>query len=575
MSALDKQVPNFQHNSQTILYQFADAQRVLRDPSSNFAEYWEFLCAGLITKEFSLSDDQLTDGIVGAGADGGIDLIYTLVDGNLVDDTFDPTGIRKGVNVHLILAQAKTEKSFSEDTLNKLQAATRDLLSLSIKESDFSDVYNEEVRRAFHIFRTTYRSILTYLPSLKISYYYAANRAPNDISSGLTHRADALRQSCLEKFEDADVTVNLLGARELWALASDRPRETYTLNVERFASGKKGYLCLVKISEINKFLRNDNGDINQTIFDSNVRYHLSTTPVNNGIAKSLSEHDDIDFWWLNNGITILGSSIVMSDDTLTITDPQIVNGLQTSIEIAQYFDGDHDPAEARSVLLKTISVSEDDVRYKIIRATNNQNPVSAAMLRATDHFQRSLEAFLFQKGVFYERRKGFWSSQGKPISSIFSLIFIAQSVMATLLERPDNARARPSDPLSKEEEYKKIFSDKIPVDVYYKTASLARYIELFLKKSKSLKAKEVNNLRFYILMYSLWVIGEKTSLNAEEISKLDIENNKDSIIEEAYRIVNEEYIKLGGDDDVAKGTKLTTVLRKQFDENLGRSDTLI
>ena len=551
--ATNSPLPVFGHNSQTILYQFAEEQRLARAPESSFADYWEFFCAGIVTRKFTLSDDQISEGVVGAGGDGGIDLIYTLIDGELVTDTFDASDVKNGAKIQLLIGQAKTSQNFSEDGIGRLTAVTRDLLSLSTNESDFSDVYNEDVRRAFQLFRSSYRRILTHLPTLSISYFYCANRAPNQISTGIKNRVEGLRNACLEKFPDAQVDISLIGASELWSLASERRKETYSLGVQRVTPGKKGYIALVKIDEINSFLRKENGEINQEIFDSNVRYHLSSTPVNKSISQSLTDDTDIEFWWLNNGITIIGSTVSLSDDTLTIRDPQIVNGLQTSIEIARYFDRSPHNNEERAVLVKTISVEDDETRYKIIRATNNQNPVSLAMLRATDDFQRNLESFLLAKGLFYERRKGFYAAQRKPIASTFSLTFLAQAVISALHRRPDTARARPSDPISNDAEYLTIFNDDKPLEMYYKVAIIARRCEAFLKRTKELRAKEVNNLRFYVLMYFAWTLAGTSEPSATDLAEIDISVATDNLMEAVYHAVNETYQLLGGDDDAAKG----------------------
>lgn len=557
-------LPVFGHNSQTILYQFAEEQRIARAPESSFAEYWEFFCAGIITRKFTLSDDQISEAVVGAGADGGIDLIYTFVDGELVTDTFDTSDIKSGAKIQLLIGQAKTSQNFSEDGIGRLTSVTRDLLSLSTNESDFSDVYNEDVRRAFQLFRSSYRRILTHLPTLSISYFYCANRAPNQISSGIKNRVEGLRSACLEKFPDAHVDISLMGASELWSLASERRKQTYSLGVQRVTPGKKGYIALVKIGEINAFLRKENGEINQEIFDSNVRYHLNSTPVNKSISQSLTDDEDIEFWWLNNGITIIGSTVSLSDDTLTIRDPQIVNGLQTSIEIARYFDRSPHNDEERAVLVKTISVEDDETRYKIIRATNNQNPVSLAMLRATDDFQRNLESFLLAKGLFYERRKGFYAAQRKPIISTFSLTFLAQAVISALHRRPDTARARPSDPISNDSEYLKIFDNDKPLEMYYKVAVIARQCEVYLKRKKELRAKEVNNLRFYVLMYLAWKLSGTSEPSATDLAEIDLSKANDDLMATVYDAVDEAYQSVGGDDDAAKGSLLKGHLAQRY-----------
>lgn len=562
--------PIFAHNSQTVLYDYAEAQRVARDPDENMSSFWEYFVASLVTRSFDLTDDQIISGVAGAGGDGGIDFIYTIINGQLLDEDSDLSDIKRAPDVTLIVGQAKTSTSFKEDAIGRLTSVTRDLLNLNAKLDDLSDVYNEDVRAAFALFRGAYRTLLPKLPKLTIRYYYGVNRPPNDVSAGVQNKVNGLRSAAQEKFPDAEITVELLGATELWALASERPKDVSTLKVQRVSAGRRGYICLVGLDDLDSFLRPDGGPLNQTLFDSNVRHYLKSTPVNTSIAKSLAEPSAADFWWLNNGVTILGSSVSLNDDTLTIRDPQIVNGLQTSIEVARHFEGGGARPDARALLVKTITVDADDIRDQIIRATNNQNPVSTAMLRATDDFQRTIEAYFSSKGLYYDRRKGYWSSQGKPIKQIISLTFLAQAVMSILLFKPDDARARPSNPLGNDEEYNAIFSDTLPLAMYLNCAKLARRCELYLRRTKSLPKGEVNNLRFYLTMYAAWLTAGTNQLDAEKVAAMDMEGVSEGDLENAFVDVSRIYQELGANDEITKRSRFKTALQGAF---LARSDS--
>lgn len=75
---------------------------------------------------------------------------------------------------------------------------------------------------------------------------------------------------------------------------------------------------------------------------------------------------------------------------LTVEDPQVVNGLQTSREIFRYYQEQlklgKEPSwfGQWSVLVKVIRVADDVMRDAIIKATNSQNSMNSASLRATD-----------------------------------------------------------------------------------------------------------------------------------------------------------------------------------------------
>src|SRR5579872_5228536 len=84
--------------------------------------------------------------------------------------------------------------------------------------------------------------------------------------------------------------------------------------------------------------RGPTGELDELIFESNVRGHQGRSSVNKQMRISLDTGGPPDFWQLNNGITITCSKIE-GIDALTVQahDPQVVNGLQTSRQIFGHF----------------------------------------------------------------------------------------------------------------------------------------------------------------------------------------------------------------------------------------------
>src|SRR3546814_13771981 len=87
-----------------------------------------------------------------------------------------------------------------------------------------------------------------------------------------------------------------------------------------------------------------------------------------------------DFWWLNNGVTILAQEASQVGKTIKITDPQIINGLQTSTEILTFF-GTIDSNDTRQVLIKIVKSTSPETRDKVIKATKSQTGDQPASLR--------------------------------------------------------------------------------------------------------------------------------------------------------------------------------------------------
>ena len=156
------------------------------------------------------------------------------------------------------------------------------------------------------------------------------------------------------------------------------------------------------------------------IFEANVRDYQGSNEVNEGIQAGLRDTGPEEFWWLNNGVTVLASKANLSGKSLTIEDPQIVNGLQTSTEIFKYFQASNTQADERSLLIRVIVPPVPESRDRIIKATNSQTPMPVASLRATEKIHRDIEEYLRTFGLFYDRRKNYYKNDGKPIEKIIS-----------------------------------------------------------------------------------------------------------------------------------------------------------
>ena len=117
---------------------------------------------------------------------------------------------------------------------------------------------------------------------------------------------------------------------------------------------------------------------------------MGANPVNNDIRNSLRDTKAPDFWWLNNGITILATDASIIGKEISLEQIQIVNGLQTTEAIYRHFQNQPESNKQDSVLIKVVQSNDDGIRDAIIRSTNNQTAVEPASLYATDKIQPAL-----------------------------------------------------------------------------------------------------------------------------------------------------------------------------------------
>lgn len=156
------------------------------------------------------------------------------------------------------------------------------------------------------------------------------------------------------------------------------------------------------------------------LFHGNVRYYLRrSNRVNKNMLQTLNdEAGRRAFWLYNNGLTIVADEFTFEvaggSTTLVATNPQIVNGAQTSSVLQERRA--HLAVGDVSVQARVIAVADDEhgrsALQKISEFTNSQSPVRTGDLRSNDRRQRELQTSfaMLPTPTFYERRRGEWLS---------------------------------------------------------------------------------------------------------------------------------------------------------------------
>jgi AIPR protein len=484
-------------------------------------EAFELFASEQIMRERDISPEEISAGIVGGGNDGGLDAIYVFLgdvlvteDSDVFDSDYEPRRSPTGVRLEIWLIQAKQTPSFTETAIEKVSDSTRRLLSLNESEADLLALYSPAVVKRTGFFRDTLRVLASRHPQVEIHFSYASRGQVEGMNEKVGIKGAALEKQLAEVVTGGKSFVDFVGAAELWRLTSSLPSYTSQLSYQENATSGNSHVALVSLTEYMKFLSDEHGNLRRNIFDWNVRDYQGDVEVNKEIRSSLESVESPEFWWLNNGVTVVCSRASAVGKTYSLDDVQIVNGLQTSqtiYDVLRFANEDH-PAFGRTVLVRILVTGDDlTVRDRVIRATNRQTSVPAASLRATDEIQRDIEAYFLNFGWFYDRRKNYYRNQGKNADKIVSIPLLAQSVMAMGLSRPDNSRARPSSLLKRDDEYETIFNSALPLEVYLWCASSQREIDAYLGAADTdVTPQERTNLRFYIAMAAATkLVGER------------------------------------------------------------------
>ncbi|MBZ5676270.1 MAG: AIPR family protein [Acidobacteriia bacterium] len=496
--------------------------------------------------------------------------------------------------IRIMVFQSKSSLSdtgFKPDEIDKFGFFINDLLDMTNSAKTLQGKYTPQILSLMGAFKSTYLSVAQSFPALHIEFYYVTRGDGTSLNSAATaskNRVLAAVQRHRGKGNNKDsVSFSAIDTAQLLVYVRRRRRSSRTIKWKgQSIPIGTGYVGMVRLGDYFDFLKDESGDLDELIFESNVRGNQGRTSVNRQMRAALDAGSPPDFWQLNNGVTVTCASISPIDAySLSVDDAQVVNGLQTSRQIFGHFSDTKDSKnDARVVLVKLIPVSDDAVRDKIIRATNNQNPIKASALLLTGEVHRDIEDLFKQHGLYYDRRPGFYKDQGKPIAEIVSFNEVTQAAIALLLHRPDDSRARPGDYVGASEgkkageKHKLLFrprkaSKVVELSAYLKCVLIVRKVETFLDAISSLDYGDRRNLLFYIAYYlSCKITGSRTP-SVEAVFDIRSASLTQESLQDAFKLVNGFYLRLSkkaeSRDVVAKGPDLLAALKKKLPKTKG------
>ena len=557
-------------NAQILLESLIEQEFQNNDNYSSISDYFEFFSASQILKNQGLSDDEVDNGIVGKGLDGGCDSIYLFLNNLLITpDVVEHISAPKDSILEMIIIQSKKTTSFGEDAVMKWKTISGNLLDLSKTTTDFMTRYNADVLEAFTTFRDTYTRLITSRVKLKFKFYYAT--LASELHPNVIQQAEELKDTIKGLFPNAVVEVIFVDSDALFDMYNAVIENRVNLKFADIpiSPNQKNYIALVDLKSYFNFIVNDEGDVRKSFFDSNVRDYQGKNNVNSSISETLHRADDNDFWWLNNGVTVLASeATLVNNRELQIVNPEIVNGLQTSMEIYNYFSENREALESekRSILLRIIVPDNEESRDQIIFATNNQTNIPKATLRVTDPIHLQIEMYFKSRGLFYDRRKNYYKNQGHKPAEIVGVSFLAQCLITIFLKKPDYARARPSTLLNDEKTYNELYEKNNDLEVFYRVALLGKKIQKNVRSGSDYSSAEKSDILYYVLYAVIADVLGKRNITPADIKNLDMDSVTDTLIEDIRNRVYEIYKQHGGNGRVAKSAEFIQYIDNMLDE---------
>lgn len=504
-------------------------------------DFEKFVNYTIVAAEYSKTFD-LDSITVGDGGDTGLDGVAIIVNGQLVESTEEVDGLLEMNNfleVDYVFIQSKASSHFESSEIHLFIHGIVDFFSANPRLPR-----NQSVERCSEISNYLFDKAPKFRRNPNVKLYF--------VTTG-KWLGDATLQAVIDSGVDQIEQLNLfdkvlftpMGSRELGAVYRKNKEAISTtfcfgnkITIPPINGITQAYIGLLPFSEFLKIVSAN--DVLLNVFEDNVRdFQGENNDVNGGISLTLSGDDSEIFSVLNNGVTIVASSISLTGDQFTISDYQIVNGCQTSNVLYNNRNGGN--IARVNVPVKVIATTDDDVKTRITLATNNQTPIKREQLAALTKFQRGLEqyynSFSGESRIYYERRaKQFNSDDNVPKSRIITLSCQIKSFAGMFLEEPHNVTSYFGSIVKRLNEGKMpMFAENHDYIPYY-TSGLAYYkLESLFKKG--LVDSSYRKVKFHILMLFRIVkgAGPLPSFESKKIVKycdslLDILNDDNKVL---------------------------------------------
>jgi len=488
----------------------------------------------LILEEiFNMDEFEIDEAITDGGMDKGVDAIFEQEN-------------EEGENI-LYVIQAKYfeknyDKTIDENSKNLIIHAVEDYI---LGDYPLSNL-NKKLREKVENYRNRFEE--GEIDSISIVFITNGQRPGDNIISELEKFKEDNPQIIYEIYTEEDLS-------SLFLPPSARAVKEIELKIiKEIGSGDKTFLNMPDIDVMSgKMVRVDVYELakviekNPNIFNANVRaYQSIRNRVNKQIAETLRDPEQLrQFVYLNNGITLLCDDFEIKPGNVVIKlkNPSIINGCQTGNTIFEVYKEGKIQPNCGFVLVRIIKSKDEEIKKRIILATNTQIAVKSRDLISEDKIQKELEKQFLILGYYYDRKKGM--HRDKPKEKVIDLEKAAQAYLALYLSRPAEAKNKKSEIYKSY--YDQIFHKEITAEqlliafkLYLSISSRVRE----LRKNANPKRRSIlgNSIMHLLPLYREWVLKPANMdlpIIEEDLSKAVFSNqNIDRVIKKMEKVLS-------------------------------------
>lgn len=350
-----------------------------------------YLC---VKTMLDLDRDEAFDCLTEGGGDFGVDAMHLTEE---IDGEFAVTVFQAKYK-----AKLEGDSVFEENGIKALIDAIRHIFDLSAELG----AVNERLQAKVETARSMIRDGL--IPRVRaiacnngLKWNADAQEAINRTGFGdqvtWEHVNHDVLINILQRIKPVDETLRMAGK----AIIED-------MNFSRVCIGR------ILVTEIAELMKKHG----EKLLERNIRRYLGLhgNRVNEGIRATLQSNDPANFYFFNNGLTLVCNDFSYNalqggDYQVKVENLQIVNGGQTCMTIFKTLEkmqasGKSLPDSAY-VLVRIYKLPKDneDIVLQITHATNSQNPVDMKDLRSNDEKQQRLENSIQQLGFTYRCKR--------------------------------------------------------------------------------------------------------------------------------------------------------------------------
>ncbi|MBK9924159.1 MAG: AIPR family protein [Anaerolineales bacterium] len=499
-----------------------------------------------------LGADEIEEAITDGAMDGGLDSVH------IADTT-----------VHIFNNKYTAEfdhtnKGFPETELTKILTTIDSIFSGQMNKTDVNDALWEKINEIWDGFRKG---------PLKFKIYLCSNKQK------LNETAQKRFERSLEKhrvvevyYLDLEDIVNKILERK-YNKVDGKITFVEKQYFDRSDAGLKGVVATISAVDLVKLIQDpsDENNVIDDVFNENVRVYQPGNKINKRIRATALSETNHEFWYLNNGITIVCEKcdfVPSRSPRVTLTNFQIVNGGQTTHTLFDAYKENKEKLENVLLLVRICETRDNKISEKISETTNSQTPVNTRDLHANDEIQRKLEEEFSSLGYYYERKKNQYQYEPKELRLDNELL--GQIYLAYYLDKPSEAKNTKS--LIFGDYYDVIFDDKVvsskrmllPYKLFLPVNQMKSEIQSKKRKKLPISEKDafVSRATFHILNVARY-ISEFHGLDLTDIKTIKkVVDKAISLIGDVTKTERKKRKDLYTHDKFFKETQTNSLIRE-------------